>query len=364
MDVVASSLEVEGTLILKFKSIFSIFFLNLFVLGCSTILKVEKEQELKLKSDLDQRLIIEEVKTLESGQGASTKSAPPPPLFKEDKATLKMKQKPTSTSVVRPLKAPLPRVREPSIEDGEGFDFRRPLQDPFRVGEVIKHEVYYNVFRITAGEMEFQTLPFKMVNGRKAYQFQLGLKTTSLFSSIYAVDDRVVTLIDYDLWLPRLYSLHVKESSQLREARSYFDFEQLKAVYEEKKITSKKGVEEKKQEWEILPYSQNVFSVIYYMRLFAWREGKEYSFRVADDGENLVFKGKVIGRETLKTPIGEMKAIKIKPEFTVKGAFKPVGDIYIWLSDDSRKIPLRIESKIKIGTIISQIIDYQPGSSN
>ena len=358
----SSSLEVEGTLILKFKSILSFSVLSFFVLGCSTILKVEKEEELKLKSDLDQRVVIEEAQPIET-ESASTKPVPPPPpLLKEEKPSSKSKSNKSVTSS-KTAKVNPTRNREPSIEDGEGFDFRRPIQDPFKVGEVVKHEVYYNLFRITAGEMEFQTLPFKVVNGRKAYQFQLALKTTSLFSSFYAVDDRVVTLIDYDLWLPRLYSLHVKESSQLREARSYFDFEKLKAVYEEKKITSKKGVEEKRQEWEILPYSQNVFSVIYYMRLFAWKDGKEYSFRVADDGENLVFKGKVVGREILKTPIGEMKAIKIKPEFTVKGAFKPVGDIYIWLSDDEKKIPLRIESKIKIGTIISQIMDYQPGSS-
>ncbi|MFN8846865.1 MAG: DUF3108 domain-containing protein [Bdellovibrionales bacterium] len=338
-----------------------LFSLGLFV-GCSSILKVDKQEELQLKSDLDQRVVIEEVKPTQAEFNTDHAAPPPPPLLKEEKAAVKTKTAvKKSSKKIEPVV--LPWGREPSIEDGEGFYLRRPLQDPFRVGEVIKHEVFYNLFRVTAGEMEFQTLPFKVVNGRKAYQFQLALKTTSLFSSFYAVDDKVVTLIDYDLWLPRLYSLHVKESSQLREARSYFDFEKLKAVYEEKKITSKKGVEEKRQEWEILPYSQNVFSVIYYMRLFAWKDGKEYSFRVADDGENLVFKGKVVSRETLKTPIGEMKAIKIKPEFTVKGAFKPVGDIYIWLSDDARKIPLRIESKIKIGTIISQIMDYQPGSS-
>ncbi len=91
------------------------------------------------------------------------------------------------------------------------------------------------------------------------------------------------------------------------------------------------------------------------MRTFQWKDGKEYAFRVADDNENVVFKGKVVGRETLKTDVGTFKAIKIKPEFTAKGVFKPVGDIYIWLSDDDRKFILKIQSKIKIGTIVSEI---------
>ena len=41
-------------------------------------------------------------------------------------------------------------TREPSIEDAEGFQGRRPIQDPFLVGEKIKHEVFYNFFKITA----------------------------------------------------------------------------------------------------------------------------------------------------------------------------------------------------------------------
>lgn len=58
-----------------------------------------------------------------------------------------------------------------------------------------------------------------------------------------------------------------------------------------------------------------------------------------------------------------MKAIKIKPEISVKGVFKPVGDIYIWLSDDDRKYPLRLESSIKIGTLVSEVTAIEPGQN-
>ena len=72
------------------------------------------------------------------------------------------------------------------------------------------------------------------------------IRTSKLFNSIYSIEDRVVTLVDYELWLPRLFTLSVKETSQLREGRSFFDFQKLKARYEEKKVSKKKGVEEKK----------------------------------------------------------------------------------------------------------------------
>ncbi len=323
----------------------------------SSFLKIEKEEDIKLKSDIDRDVVVEEVKEEETTTTKS-KSKIPPPLLPPEPLLKKGAKKSSKKSEAAEEASD---ISGPSIEDKEGFKGRRPIKDPFRVGEKVTHGAYYNLFGFSAATLTLDTLPFVQVNGRKAYKFGINLKTTKLFNSFYSVDDQVITLVDYDLWLPRLYTLHVKESSQVREGRSYFDFQKLKARYEEKKVSKKKGAEEKKMEWDILPYSQNVFSVIYYMRLFQWKDGKDYSFRVADENENLIFKGRVVGRETLDTDIGPMKAIKIKPEIILRGNFKPVGDIFIWLSDDDRKIPLRIESKIKIGTIISEITDYQPG---
>ncbi len=363
MDVDSQALEVEGILkLIKFKNFhFLRCFIILsfgFMVACqSTIMKLEKEEDIQLKSDLDNKVVIEEASAESvSAPGISHK---PPPLLKPEP-----KKKSVQIINQKKIKKEMNlESTEISIEDKEGFLGRRPLKDPFYVGEKITHSAYYNIFGFTAGILTLDTLPFVQVNGRKAYKFEINLKTTKLFNSIYSVEDRVVTLVDYDLWLPRLYTLHVKESSQLREGRSFFDFQKLKARYEEKKVSKKKGAEEKKLEWDILPYSQNVFSVIYYMRLFQWKDGKDYSFRVADENENLIFKGRVISREVLDTDIGPIKAIKIKPEIILRGNFKPVGDIFIWLSDDERKIPLRIESKIKIGTIVSEITDYKPGQA-
>ncbi|MFP5518857.1 MAG: DUF3108 domain-containing protein [Bdellovibrionia bacterium] len=252
-----------------------------------------------------------------------------------------------------------PMRRQPELEDDEGFDGRRPVVDPFRVGEVITHDVHY--FKVSAGELKLKVEPFAQVNGRRSYTFATEIETSSMFSAVYSVEDRAVTHVDYYDMVPRTYSLSVKESSQVREVRNVFNFSTLKGTLWEKKITKQKGEENKKMEWDILPFSQNVFSAIFYMRNFAWRDGKEYSFVVSHDKENLVFKGKVIRREKLKTKVGQFNAIVVKPEFTLQGIFKPVGDIFIWLSDDDRKYVLRIESKIKIGTLVSEVIDIKPG---
>ena len=120
-------------------------------------------------------------------------------------------------------------------------------------------------------------------------------------------------------------------------------------------------MEEKKLNWEISPYSQNVFSIIYYLRVFKWEVGKTNSSHVAHDDENLVFKATAIRKEKVKTDIGEFDALVIRPEIELKGFFRSIGENLIWISDDDRRLVLRIESKIKIGSLVSEVVEVMPG---
>jgi hypothetical protein len=204
-------------------------------------------------------------------------------------------------------------------------------------------------------------MPFAEVNGRKSYQFRTSIKTSSLFSSFYSVDDYVDAMVDAETLVPSIFSLHVKESKQLREAQMLFDWSKNQATYWEKKVTEKDGEEHKKQQWEILPYSQNVFSMAFYLRVFPWALGKEIKARVADSEKNMIFSAKAIRKEKLSTPVGEFDALVLEPKVELHGKFEQTGDIYIWISDDDRHFILRIESKIKIGTLVSEISELDRG---
>lgn len=261
-------------------------------------------------------------------------------------------------SEVKKEKTKKTKAKQPSIEDSEGFDGRRPIVDPFRPGEKVVIKLSY--FNMTAGEMAIEVLPFKEVNGKKSYHFKVSGKSNSFFSSVYAVDDQAETFMDYETLLPYNMVVDVKETKQLRTVRSYFDWKKQKAFFWEKKITKKHGVEEKNLEWKIEPYAQNIFSSIFYLRTFKLTPGKVIQFRMADNKKNMVVKGHVLRRETIKTDIGDIKTVVVKPELAIDGVFKPMGDVFFWLTDDDRKFVVRIESKIKIGTIIGSLKEIVP----
>jgi hypothetical protein len=341
---------------------------TMLVACASKFLKYEKSEQLKKNEEFEKRVQIVEV--------PPPPTAPPPQVGPDGKPIgsseplvtqpevkpeppKKVKVKKGQKTVEVPAPPVEPQKRQPEIESDLGFDGRRPLKDPFRVGEKVTHSVNY--FKMQAGTLILETRPYAMVNGVKNYQFRTTINTSSLFSSFYSVDDHVDVLMDFAQMIPSVFTLHVKETSQLKEAQMFFDQQKGVATYWEKKVTDKSGEETKKLQWDILPYAQNVFSAAFYMRVFQWEVGKENAFHVADDEKNLIFRAKAIRREKISTEAGDFNAIVIRPEIELKGKYNPVGDNYIWLSDDDRKYILRIESKIKIGTLVSEVTQIIPG---
>lgn len=330
--------------------------------GCSAkFLAHDKEDQLKHIDEFDNKVKIVIPEETPAAPAADVKSpeasAKPAPIgAKVSKVTKKTaKEKVAKGKKVTPGK---PSRRQPELESDIGFEGRRPLKDPFRVGEKVIHAVDY--YKVSAGTMVLEVKPFAQVNGNKSYHFEMTAKTSNWYSGIYKVEDRATILMDFDTLVPSVFTLHVKETSQLKEARMLFEGN--KATYWEKKVTEKSGVEEKKQNWDIEDYTQSLYSAVFYMRFFNWEVGKEIAFRVADDNENMIFKGQAIRKEKISTKAGEFNAIVIRPQVELKGKFKQAGDIFMWLSDDDRKYILRIEAKIKIGSLVSEVIELHPGN--
>lgn len=342
--------------------------ISLTTTGCSSVLKHKDAEKLNANREFDQVITIRELAPPGEWQPGAYffKSAanpiPPPPQPGTASASVAPREaskKAKKVKAAAEVEAP-PTPRQPEIEDSIGFEGRRPIKDPFRVGEKVTFEVSY--FGLTAGDMTLEVRPFVEVNGRKSYHFVMKAISRSMFAAVYTVDDWAETFIDFETLLPYSYSLHVKESKQLRETRNVFNWKDLRAYYWDKKVTKDWGIEEKKEEWSIEAWSQNIFSAPFYLRNFSLEVGKKYEFWVSHEGKNFLVTGEVIRREILSTDIGKIDTFVIKPKVALGGVFHPVGDIFMWLTADDRKMLVRMESKIKIGTIVAAVKKIEKGS--
>ena len=324
----------------------------------STVMKHEHAQEILRNDEFDKAFKVQEVSDHLPPSGEYVRlpgPTPEPGAFKKLKHEKVAKaprrgKKSAVTEIVAPTPEATPAARQPEFEDSEGFEGRRPKVDPFRVGEKVTLTVSY--FAVSAGDITVEVRPFVQVDGRKSYHFAGTAISTSVFAMFYAVDDWFETFVDFDTLLPYSYALHVKETKQLREARSLFDWKKMRAFFWDKKINNEGKVEEKKQEWDLAPYSQNIFTAAYYLRNAKLEVGKKLAFNLSHENENLRVTAEVLRKEHLSTVAGEFDTVVVKPKIEINGAFKPVGDIFVWMTDDDRKFIVRIESKIKIGKIV------------
>ena len=64
----------------------------------------------------------------------------------------------------------------------------------------------------------------------------------------------------------------------------------------------------------------------------------------------------VIRKEKVKfAGKGETEAVVVKPVLKSEGLFQNKGDILVWLTDDENKIPVRVETKVPIGTVTAEL---------
>jgi len=92
--------------------------------------------------------------------------------------------------------------------------------------------------------------------------------------------------------------------------------------------------------------------------------GQNYTFDVFSGGNRYVFGFKVLAREPLTTVLGSFKTIKIEPSviWLSQGDFrKDASETLIWVTDDPRHLPVRIESAVYIGTVRADLTQIVPG---
>jgi hypothetical protein len=93
--------------------------------------------------------------------------------------------------------------------------------------------------------------------------------------------------------------------------------------------------------------------------------GDSLSFDAFSGTTRYIFELKVIRRERIGTPLGEFDAFRIVPSVTYLSDGKindEVQDTTLWVSADARRLPLRIESAVFIGSVridLVKVIDAE-----
>lgn len=104
-------------------------------------------------------------------------------------------------------------------------------------------------------------------------------------------------------------------------------------------------------------------SVIYHLRTLDLTPGKVYDFTLYADLKLYDVHVKVVRREMVQTPAGNFNCVVIEPEMR-RGGVGREERLLIWYSDDERRLPVRIRTEVKFGSVTATLRSVQNGVSS
>lgn len=223
----------------------------------------------------------------------------------------------------------------------------------FSTGERLTYLISWSDI-IDAGTAVMEVREEKQTDGKKVYRLVSTARSSGLVSKFYKVNDVIESVID----LERLYSLSYRsdQSHGKRKKKRSMTFNQVEGT------VVVVDVDGKQDTYSTPPGILDPLSSLYYVRTRQdFIVGKPIFVDVHDDDKNWAVEVQTIGREKIKTSLGKFNTIKVKTYPRYEGVFQHKGEIYIWLTDDERKIPVLMKSEISIGSIMATLVAMQAG---
>lgn len=232
---------------------------------------------------------------------------------------------------------------EPPIKN-----FRYIENNAFDYGEELHYKVGYMF--MTAGTAKFIVLPKPIYrNNRKCYDIRFRVRSLQSLAHIYKVKDDYRTIIDESGIFPWEFAQRIREGNYKKDYKAEFD--QINNL-----------VYARDSSYSVPKYIHDIVSAFYYVRTMNLRnmeKGDMLYLQNFIDEEVHDLGVKFHGRETITVEGGTYKCIKIEPIVVKGGLFKSDGKIMIWLTDDDRKIPVKVSTRIPIGSVEGWLIDYK-----
>jgi len=232
----------------------------------------------------------------------------------------------------------------------ENFEDRYIENKAFGKGEKLSYSIQWNF--IGAGSVVMSIPEITTVDGRECYHVITEAKSNWVVSHVffYKVRDRIETFIDIRGLYSRKFEKRLKEG---RYKKDYFvSLDQERGIAKSVSIRHKKGRDKPREnELRIPPYIQDILSAYYYFRTLPIEVGENLKVNVIDNDKMYPMKIIAYKKERKKVKAGTFDCIVLEPLLKSEGLFRRKGRVWVWLTDDEKRIPVLIKSKAFIGWV-------------
>lgn len=215
----------------------------------------------------------------------------------------------------------------------------------FKEGEVLTYKLRYGI--ITAAEATIKVLPTDLkFDGKSTYRLSVDSRTSGTFDIFYKIRDRYDSYIDKVTLTPYFYQEDIREASYRRQDKARFH-------QDTKKVVANKGSLN-------TPTTQtfDLVSAYYFARSLDVSKLKlndsfKLNYFLGDEISQLEIQ--YVGKETIKTKLGTISCLKFSPSINPGRIFKKDSKLYLWITDDGNRVPVKAQVEILVGAVTLEI---------
>jgi len=219
---------------------------------------------------------------------------------------------------------------------------------PFGPGEDLRFAVKFGPVRAGSARMKVEGTSLR--DGVPTVRIVSTAESSRFFSTFFEVRDRVESTWSLTDGLPRRFERNVHEGSYRKQESVIFDRSANVARYADGRTV------------EIPPRAYDVLSAFYYVRGLDLSPGTVVRFPNHNGGKNYDLAVRVLRREKIEVDAGKFSCLVIEPDLTGAGLFKQEGKLTIWITDDARRMPVLMKSKVAVGSIVAELEKYRVGT--
>ena len=227
------------------------------------------------------------------------------------------------------------------------FIWRTEKNSAFGPNEKLEFSVNWKF--INVGSAKMQVKGVDEVSKREAYHIYTEANTAPFFDTFFKVRDTNESWIDTQSLCTLKFASHISEGGYKKNETTIYDQPNGKFSC----------IEEPNKAGNIPLWVQDVLSALYYLRTKELEVGKSYSIDAHTGNSAWPLTVEVVKKEKVKVTAGEFECFVVVPAVRENaGIFQAKGKLWVWLTADSRKMPVLLRSKIAVGSIYAILEKY------
>jgi hypothetical protein len=228
------------------------------------------------------------------------------------------------------------------------------INEAFKSGEYLKYRVYYSsaIINATAGEATLTVSDWeeKQKGEIKELYRITGLgNSKGMFNWFYKVKDRFESFVDKSTILPYAFIRRTNEGKFTQNDLVIFD------------RTDNKAIVNSADTFNIPPNVHDFVSALYFMRTLKVEDFNSDSLFFINfflDDSVYISAVKYEGKVNIKTKWGKIPCLKIAPMMASGEVFSDSYPMHVYVSDDKNHVPIMAESKVIVGSVKMELIEY------